>query len=88
MSCEEFYSEEYARSVNKITPEESKTVGYFLTGSELSYVFKLVALDTLEKKKKYESAKKVYEHTDKFFQALAQVYNQYTEELANEEVDS
>ena len=74
--------EEYPQNVNNKTPEKELD-GYFLTGSELSYVFKLVALDTLEKKKKYESAKKVYEHTDKFFQALAQVYNQYTEELTN-----
>lgn len=81
-------SEEYPQSVNVTIPEKEFKTGYLLTDSELSYVFKLVALDTLEKKKKYESAKKVYEHTDKFFQALAQVYNQYTEELANEEVGS
>ena len=79
---------EYPQSVNVTIPGEEFKAGYLLTDSELSYVFKLVALDTLEKKKKYESAKKVYEHTDKFFQALAQVYNQYTEELSNEEVDS
>lgn len=76
---------EYPQSVNVTIPGEEFKVGYLLTDSELSYVFKLVAHDVLEKKKKYESAKKVYEHTDKFFQALAQVYNQYTEELANKE---
>ena len=57
-----------------------KDDAFTLSKNELNYVFRLVALDLMEKKKKYESSKKVYENTNEFFQRLANKHNETLEE--------